>query len=60
MPYKYDKPCVFQVPIKLEVPIVLDLAVAAKRQCFTKYEEMGIEEAEGNGGGRDKAEVPST
>ncbi|WP_168166520.1 hypothetical protein [Moorena producens] len=44
MPYKYDKPCVFQVPIKLEVPIVLDLAVAAKRQCFTKYEEMEIEE----------------
>ena len=44
MAYKYDKPCVFQVPIKLEVPIVLDLAVAAKRQCFTKYEEMGIEE----------------
>ncbi|AOX02047.1 hypothetical protein BJP34_23755 [Moorena producens PAL-8-15-08-1] len=49
MPYKYDKPCVFQVPIKLEVPIVLDLAVAAKRKCFTKYEEMEIEEAEGNG-----------
>ncbi|NEQ81281.1 MAG: hypothetical protein F6K26_13840 [Moorea sp. SIO2I5] len=49
MPYKYDKPCVFQVPIKLEVPIVLDLAVAAKRQCFTKYEEMEIEETEGNG-----------
>ncbi|WP_198954192.1 hypothetical protein [Moorena bouillonii] len=44
MPYKYDKPCVFQVPIKLEVPIVLDLAVAAKRKCFTKYEEMEIEE----------------
>ncbi|WP_168166518.1 hypothetical protein [Moorena producens] len=43
MPYKYDKPCVFQVPIKLEVPIVLDLAVAAKRKCFTKYEEMEIE-----------------
>ncbi|WP_424094806.1 hypothetical protein [Moorena producens] len=44
MPYKYEKPCVFQVPIKLEVPIVLDLAVAAKRKCFTKYEEMEIEE----------------
>ncbi|WP_293053037.1 MULTISPECIES: hypothetical protein [unclassified Moorena] len=57
MPYKYDKPCVFQVPIKLEVPIVLDLAVAAKRQCFTKYEEMGIEE---NGVGNEPGEVPAT
>ncbi|WP_293086770.1 hypothetical protein [Moorena sp. SIO3H5] len=57
MPYKYDKPCVFQVPIKLEVPIVLDLAVAAKRQCFTKYEEMGIEE---NGGGIRPAEPVAT
>ncbi|AOY82524.1 MULTISPECIES: hypothetical protein [Moorena] len=48
MPYKYSNPCVFQVPIKLEVPIVLDIAVAAKRKCFDKYEEMEIEEAEGN------------
>ena len=60
MAYKYYNPCVFQVPIKLEVPIVLDLAVAAKRKCFTKYEEMGIEEVEGNGGGPDQAEVPTT
>ena len=44
MAYKYSNPCVFQVPIKLEIPIVLDLAVGAKPQCFTKYEEMGIEE----------------
>ncbi|WP_293019942.1 hypothetical protein [Moorena sp. SIO3I8] len=44
MAYKYYNPCVFQVPIKLEVPIVLDLAVGAKRKCFTKYEEMEIEE----------------
>ncbi|WP_293086773.1 hypothetical protein [Moorena sp. SIO3H5] len=57
MPYKYDKPCVFQVPIKLEVPIVLDLAVAAKRQCFTKYEEMGIEE---NGVGTEPDKAPAT
>ena len=48
MAYKYDKPCVFQVPIKLEVPIVLDIAVAAKRNCFTKYEEMELIETEGN------------
>ncbi|WP_424094803.1 hypothetical protein [Moorena producens] len=57
MPYKYDKPCVFQVPIKLEVPIVLDLAVAAKRKCFTKYEEMEIEE---NGADTDKTEPVAT
>ncbi|WP_293119891.1 hypothetical protein [Moorena sp. SIO4G3] len=57
MPYKYDKPCVFQVPIKLEVPIVLDLAVAAKRKCFTKYEEMEIEE---NGSGTESAEPVTT
>ncbi|NEO46542.1 hypothetical protein [Moorena sp. SIO3I6] len=49
MPYKYHKPCVFQVPIKLEVPIVLDIAVAAKRKCFDKYEDMELIEAEGNG-----------
>ncbi|NEO37742.1 MAG: hypothetical protein F6J90_15955 [Moorea sp. SIOASIH] len=48
MAYKYYNPCVFQVPIKLEVPIVLDIAVAAKRKCFDKYEEMEIEEVEGN------------
>ncbi|NEP48198.1 MAG: hypothetical protein F6K65_04920 [Moorea sp. SIO3C2] len=60
MPYKYDKPCVFQVPIKLEVPIVLDLAVAAKRKCFTKYEEMGLEETEGNGGAPEPAEPVGT
>ncbi|NEN98785.1 MAG: hypothetical protein F6J94_27405 [Moorea sp. SIO1F2] len=48
MAYKYHKPCVFQVPIKLEVPIVLDIAVAAKRKCFDKYEEMELEEAEGS------------
>ena len=48
MAYKYDKPCVFQVPIKLEVPIVLDIAVAAKRKCFDKYDDMELIEAEGN------------
>ena len=48
MAYKYYNPCVFQVPIKLEIPIVLDLAVAAKRKCFTKYEEMELQELEGN------------
>ncbi|WP_424094807.1 hypothetical protein [Moorena producens] len=57
MPYKYEKPCVFQVPIKLEVPIVLDLAVAAKRKCFTKYEEMEIEE---NGSGTESPEPVTT
>ncbi|EGJ32709.1 MULTISPECIES: hypothetical protein [Moorena] len=57
MPYKYDKPCVFQVPIKLEVPIVLDLAVGAKRKCFTKYEEMEIEE---NGAATDQSTEPVT
>ncbi len=30
-------PCVFQVPIKLEVPIVLDLAVAAKQVHKINY-----------------------
>ncbi|WAN68907.1 hypothetical protein BJP36_41835 [Moorena producens JHB] len=55
MPYKYSNPCVFQVPIKLEVPIVLDLAVGAKRKCFTKYEEMEIEE---NGSGTDQSPEP--
>ena len=49
MAYKYYNPCVFQVPIKLEVPIVLDIAVAAKRKCFDKYEDMELIEAEGNG-----------
>ncbi|AOX02050.1 hypothetical protein BJP34_23770 [Moorena producens PAL-8-15-08-1] len=48
MPYKYYNPCVFQVPIKLEVPIVLDIAVAAKRKCFDKYEDMELIEAEGS------------
>ncbi|AOX02048.1 MAG: hypothetical protein F6K50_42750 [Moorea sp. SIO3I7] len=57
MGYKYHNPCVFQVPIKLEVPIVLDLAVGAKRQCFTKYEEMEIEE---NGGATEPAEPSAT
>ncbi|WP_287257053.1 MULTISPECIES: hypothetical protein [unclassified Moorena] len=55
MPYKYHKPCVFQVPIKLEVPIVLDLAVGAKRKCFTKYEEMELEE---NGAATDQSPEP--
>ena len=58
MAYKYYNPCVFQVPIKLEVPIVLDLAVAAQRKCFTKYEEMEIEEAEGNGEDTEKSPEP--
>ncbi|WP_293119893.1 hypothetical protein [Moorena sp. SIO4G3] len=57
MPYKYHNPCVFQVPIKLEVPIVLDLAVAAKRKCFTKYEEMEIEE---NGAATESPEPVTT
>ncbi|NEQ81282.1 MAG: hypothetical protein F6K26_13845 [Moorea sp. SIO2I5] len=60
MPYKYHKPCVFQVPIKLEVPIVLDLAVGAQRKCFSKYEEMEIEETEGNGAATEPAEAPTT
>ncbi|NEO97075.1 MAG: hypothetical protein F6K56_46115 [Moorea sp. SIO3G5] len=59
MAYKYYNPCVFQVPIKLEVPIVLDLAVGAKRKCFTKYEEMEIEEAEGNGEGPEPSPEPA-
>ncbi|EGJ32695.1 MULTISPECIES: hypothetical protein [Moorena] len=57
MPYKYYNPCVFQVPIKLEVPIVLDIAVAAKRKCFDKYEEMEIEE---NGAATDQSPEPVT
>ena len=55
MSYKYYNPCVFQVPIKLEVPIVLDLAVGAQRKCFSKYEEMEIEE---NGAGTEKSAEP--
>ncbi|EGJ32703.1 MULTISPECIES: hypothetical protein [Moorena] len=57
MAYKYYNPCVFQVPIKLEVPIVLDLAVGAKRKCFSKYEEMELEE---NGAATEPAEPVST
>ena len=57
MAYKYYNPCVFQVPIKLEVPIVLDLAVGAKRKCFTKYEEMELEE---NGAATEPVEAPTT
>ncbi|NEO44561.1 MAG: hypothetical protein F6K55_10670 [Moorea sp. SIO4A3] len=57
MAYKYYNPCVFQVPIKLEVPIVLDLAVAAKPKCFTKYEDqMELEQAECNGTGTESPE----
>ena len=57
MAYKYSNPCVFQVPIKLEIPIVLDLAVGAKRKCFTKYEEMELEE---NGAATEPVEAPTT